>query len=39
VRRVARDAVVLDAGRVVHAGPAADLLADRGRVRQLLGVA
>jgi branched-chain amino acid transport system ATP-binding protein len=39
VRRVARDAVVLDTGRVVHAGPAADLLADRGRVQQLLGVA
>ena len=39
VRRVARDAVVLDTGRVVHAGPAADLLADRGRVPQLLGVA
>ena len=39
VRRVARDAVVLDTGRVVHAGPAAELLADRDRVRQLLGVA
>jgi branched-chain amino acid transport system ATP-binding protein len=39
VRRLATDAVVLDAGRVVHAGPAADLLADAGRTRELLGVA
>jgi branched-chain amino acid transport system ATP-binding protein len=38
VRRVARDAVVLDAGRVVHAGPAAELLDDRDRVHKLLGV-
>jgi branched-chain amino acid transport system ATP-binding protein len=39
VRRVARDAVVLDTGRVVHAGPAPELLADRERVHKLLGVA
>jgi branched-chain amino acid transport system ATP-binding protein len=38
VRKVARDAVVLDAGRVVHAGPAAELLDDRERVHKLLGV-
>jgi branched-chain amino acid transport system ATP-binding protein len=39
VRRLATDAVVLDAGRVVHAGPAAELLADAARTRELLGVA
>jgi branched-chain amino acid transport system ATP-binding protein len=39
VRRLATDAVVLDAGRVVHAGPAADLLADADRTKALLGVA
>jgi branched-chain amino acid transport system ATP-binding protein len=38
VRRLATDAVVLDAGRVVHAGPAAELLADAERTRALLGV-
>jgi branched-chain amino acid transport system ATP-binding protein len=38
VRRVAGDAVVLDQGRVVHTGPAAALLADRGLVHRLLGV-
>jgi branched-chain amino acid transport system ATP-binding protein len=38
VRRVARDVVVLDQGRVVHAGPAGELLADRARVHRLLGV-
>jgi branched-chain amino acid transport system ATP-binding protein len=38
VRRVARDVVVLDQGRVVHAGPAPELLADRARVHRLLGV-
>jgi branched-chain amino acid transport system ATP-binding protein len=38
VQRLARDVVVLDAGRVVHAGPAADLLADPDHVRRLLGV-
>jgi branched-chain amino acid transport system ATP-binding protein len=39
VRKVARDVVVLDTGRVVHEGPAAALLEDRGRVHKLLGVA
>ncbi|WP_420121603.1 ABC transporter ATP-binding protein, partial [Nakamurella sp.] len=39
VRRVARDAVVLDTGRVVHTGAAADLLADEARLDSLLGVA
>jgi branched-chain amino acid transport system ATP-binding protein len=39
VRRVAEHAVVLDQGRVVHAGPARDLLADESRVHSLLGVA
>jgi branched-chain amino acid transport system ATP-binding protein len=38
VRRVAADAVVLDQGRVVHAGSAPALLADRERVHRLLGV-
>lgn len=38
VRRVARDAVVLDAGRVVHIGPAQELLADRAMVHRMLGV-
>ena len=38
VRRLARDAIVLDQGRVVHAGPAAELLEDRGSVHRLLGV-
>ncbi len=38
VRRVARDVVVLDAGKVVHAGPAGELLSDPARVRGLLGV-
>jgi branched-chain amino acid transport system ATP-binding protein len=38
VRRVARDAVVLDQGRVVHAGSAPALLGDRERVHGLLGV-
>jgi branched-chain amino acid transport system ATP-binding protein len=38
VRRVARDAVVLDAGRVVHIGPAQELLDDRPLVHRLLGV-
>jgi branched-chain amino acid transport system ATP-binding protein len=38
VQRVARDAVVLDTGRVVHIGPAAELLADKSLVHQLLGV-
>ena len=38
VQRVARDAVVLDTGRVVHAGPARELLADKPLVHRLLGV-
>ena len=39
VARIARDVVVLDQGRVVHAGPAGELLGDPERVRALLGVA
>ena len=38
VERIARDAVVLDQGRVTYAGPAKELLADPERVRSLLGV-
>jgi branched-chain amino acid transport system ATP-binding protein len=38
VRAVARDAVVIDQGRVVHTGPAKELLADAPLVRRLLGV-
>jgi branched-chain amino acid transport system ATP-binding protein len=38
VRKVARDAVVLDMGRVVHTGGARELLADPGRTNRLLGV-
>jgi branched-chain amino acid transport system ATP-binding protein len=38
VRRLARDAVVLDQGRVVHTGPAGQLLEDRPLVHRLLGV-
>jgi len=38
VQRVARDAVVLDTGRVVHIGPAKELLADKPMVHRLLGV-
>jgi branched-chain amino acid transport system ATP-binding protein len=38
VRRVAEHVVVLDTGRVVHTGPAAELLADRDRIHALLGV-
>jgi branched-chain amino acid transport system ATP-binding protein len=38
VKRVAQEAVVLDTGRVVHSGPAAELLADRELVRHYLGV-
>jgi branched-chain amino acid transport system ATP-binding protein len=38
VARVAQQVVVLDMGRVVHAGPAGDLLGDPERVRSLLGV-
>ncbi|HET7561436.1 MAG TPA: ABC transporter ATP-binding protein [Rhodanobacteraceae bacterium] len=38
VRRLADLAVVMAEGRVVHAGPAADLLADNTLTRRLLGV-
>jgi branched-chain amino acid transport system ATP-binding protein len=38
VRAAARDAVVLDQGRVVHAGPAKALLEDAAQVRRFLGV-
>jgi branched-chain amino acid transport system ATP-binding protein len=39
VRRIAREAVVLDQGRVVHRGGARELLADPALVRRFLGVA
>jgi branched-chain amino acid transport system ATP-binding protein len=38
VQRVARDAVVLDTGRVVHIGPAQELLANEAMVHRMLGV-
>jgi branched-chain amino acid transport system ATP-binding protein len=38
VRRLARDAIVLDQGRVVHSGDARELLEQPALVRQLLGV-
>ncbi|MGZ4291492.1 MAG: ABC transporter ATP-binding protein [Gaiellaceae bacterium] len=38
VERVARDAVVLDTGRVVHIGPAKELLDDKPMVHRMLGV-
>ncbi|WP_353354408.1 ABC transporter ATP-binding protein [Intrasporangium sp. DVR] len=38
VRRIAATVVVLDAGRVVHRGGAAELVADAGLTRELLGV-
>jgi branched-chain amino acid transport system ATP-binding protein len=38
VNRLAQDAVVLDQGRIVHKGPAKELLADPARVRRFLGV-
>jgi branched-chain amino acid transport system ATP-binding protein len=38
VQRVAHDAVVLDTGRVVHAGPARELLDDHAMVHRMLGV-
>ena len=38
VQRLARQVVVLDTGRVVYEGVADELLADTGRLRQLLGV-
>jgi branched-chain amino acid transport system ATP-binding protein len=39
VQRLARDAIVLDQGRVVYSGSAQELLSDSQRVRSLLGVA
>jgi branched-chain amino acid transport system ATP-binding protein len=39
VRRIARDAIVLDAGRITYTGSAEALLSDPDRVRSLLGVA
>jgi branched-chain amino acid transport system ATP-binding protein len=38
VARVAQQVVVLDVGRVVHTGPAAELLGNQEKVRELLGV-
>jgi branched-chain amino acid transport system ATP-binding protein len=38
VQRVARDAVVLDTGRVAYVGPAAELLEDKPLVHRMLGV-
>jgi branched-chain amino acid transport system ATP-binding protein len=38
VQELARDAIVLDTGRVVHIGPAQELLADRPMVHRMLGV-
>ena len=38
VRRIARDAIVLDGGRVTYSGSAEELLSDSERVRSLLGV-
>jgi branched-chain amino acid transport system ATP-binding protein len=38
VQKLARDAIVLDTGRVVHIGPARELLADRPMVHRMLGV-
>ncbi len=38
VQRVARDVVVLDTGRVVHVGPAQELLDDKPMVHRMLGV-
>jgi len=39
VQRLARDAVVIEQGRVVHIGPARELLEDDARLRRFLGVA
>jgi branched-chain amino acid transport system ATP-binding protein len=36
--KIADRAYVLDSGRVVHAGPAAELAADRDRIRTLMGL-
>jgi branched-chain amino acid transport system ATP-binding protein len=39
VRHIAGQVAVIDQGRVVHTSTAAELLADQGRVKELLGVA
>ena len=36
--KIANRAYVLDSGRIVHAGPAAELAADRDRIRTLMGL-
>ena len=36
--RIADRAYVLDGGRVVHSGPAAELAADQNRIRTLMGL-
>jgi len=38
VQRVAHDAVVLDTGRVIHAGPAKELLENKAMIHRMLGV-
>ena len=38
VHRLARDAIVIDQGRIVHTGPARELLEDQRLVRRFLGV-
>ncbi|WP_432558869.1 ABC transporter ATP-binding protein [Granulicoccus sp. GXG6511] len=38
VEKLAERVVVIDSGRVVHAGPAADLFADPDQIQRLLGV-
>ncbi|GAA1644994.1 hypothetical protein GCM10009790_27800 [Georgenia ruanii] len=38
IERLAEGAVVIDSGRVVHTGPARELLADPDAVQRLLGV-
>jgi branched-chain amino acid transport system ATP-binding protein len=38
VQRLARDAIVLDQGRVVHTGAAPELLGDQAQLRRFLGV-
>ena len=38
VQRLAQDVVVIDGGRVVHTGPAGELLGDQATIRRFLGV-
>lgn len=38
IRRLADQVVVIDAGRVIHTGPAQELLGDPQRLQRLLGV-